>query len=377
MDNPPAAPQPAAPQPADHQEHANSIWDERYEKGEHVGSKPVIEADPVDFTQHKFLYQHAIAKPMTGSLDGWSVDTIAKQWFNPPPAQVLAIGSGMAFLEEYLVQNNYAGHVTAYEMSRTAIEGAKTRIADKPYKDRLELRTGDVLLENLPTAAYDAVFVQAAIHHFDRIEDMYALMHRVLKPGGLLWFDEYIGPDHHMYEPEVLAIMDELNDCLDEKYRWDCLVDHTRTMVPRPSLEFMMGHDPSEGVHASRILPLTYQWFDVVHRQDYGGAIMRPFFTGILRNFDWSDPKDRTIARLVIATEQLLTKQGVLPNYHTAIVGRRLDQPRAPLTPAEAARINYSDWPGLKPATPPESRAKSPPQPPPRRGGLRAFLRGG
>ncbi len=373
MDNPPAATQPAAPQPADHQEHANSIWDERYEKGEHVGSKPVIEADPVDFTQHKFLYQHAIAKPMTGSLDGWSVDTIAKQWFNPPPAKVLAIGSGMAFLEEYLVQNNYAQHVTAYEMSRTAIEGAKARIADKPYKDRLDLRTGDVLLENLPTAAYDAVFIQAAIHHFDRIEDMYALMHRVLKPGGLLWFDEYVGPDHHMYEPEVLAIMDELNDCLDEKYRWDCLVDHTRTMVPRPSLEFMMGHDPSEGVHASRILPLTYQWFDVVHRQDYGGAIMRPFFTGILRNFDWSDPKDRTIARLVIATEQVLTKQGILPNYHTAIVGRRLDQPRPPLTPAEAARINYSNWPGLKPAAPQESS----PQPPPRRGGLRALLRGG
>ncbi|MGI4944486.1 MAG: hypothetical protein ACRYHQ_28660, partial [Janthinobacterium lividum] len=79
--------------------------------------------------------------------------------------------------------------------------------------------------------------------------------------------------------------------------------------------------------------------------------------------------KDRTIARLVIATEQVLTKQGVLPNYHTAIVGRRLDQPRPPLTEAEAARINYSDWPGLKPA--------APPQPPPRRGGLRALLRGG
>ncbi|MBC7800757.1 MAG: class I SAM-dependent methyltransferase [Gemmatimonadaceae bacterium] len=331
---------------------ATAIWDERYEKGEHVGSKEVIEGDPIDYTQHKFLYQHAIAKPLTGSMDGWSVDSIARQWFSPAPPRVLAIGSGMAFLEEYLVAQGYAGHVTAYEMSRTAIEAAKARVADKPYAARLDLRAGDVLTEDLPTAGFDAVFVQAAIHHFDRIEDMYALMHRVLKPGGLLWFDEYIGPDHHMYEPEVLAIMDEVNECLAPKYRWDVLAKQTRTMVPRPSLDFMMGHDPSEGVHASRIMPLTYQWFDVVHRQDYGGAIMRPFFTGILPNFDWADPADQTVARMVILIEQMLTRTGVLPNYHTAVVGRRRDQPRAPLSAEEAARINYSDWPGLAQAAP-------------------------
>ena len=144
------------------------------------------------------------------------------------------------------------------------------------------------------------------------------------------------------------------------------LAKHTRTMVPRPSLEFMMGHDPSEGVHASRILPLTYQWFDVIHRQDYGGAIMRPFFTGILPNFDWADLRDQTVARLVILIEQMLTRQGVLPNYHTAVVGRRREQPLAPLTAEEERRINYADWPGLI--------AKVAPKPPP--GGLLARLLG-
>ena len=227
-----------------------------------------------------------------------------------------------------------------------------------------------MLTEDLPTAGFDAVFVQAAIHHFDKIEAMYALMHRVLKPGGLLWFDEYIGPDHHMYEPEVLAIMDEVNDCLAPQYRWDVLAKHTRSMVPRPSLEFMMGHDPSEGVHASRILPLTYQWFDVIHRQDYGGAIMRPFFTGILPNFDWSDPRDQTVARLIILIEQMLTRQGVLPNYHTALVGRRREQPLPPLTAEEERRINYADWPGLI------AKAAPKPAPGPAPAGLLARLLG-
>ncbi len=326
---------------------ATSIWDDRYEKGEHVGSQAVIESDPTDYTQHKFLYQHSIGKPMTGSLDGWSVDSIAREFFNPPPARVLAIGSGMAFVEEYLVAQGYAQHVTVYEMSQVAVDKARERVTEKPYAGKLDLRCGDVLTADIPDGEYDAVFVLAAIHHFSEIEAMYAFMHRVLKPGGLLWFDEYIGPDHHIYEPEVLAIMDEVNDCLAPSYRFDVLWNQTRTQVPRPSLEWMLQHDPSEGVHASRILPLTYQWFDVIHRQDYGGAIMRPFFTAILPNFDWANPRDQTVARLVILIEQMLTRQGVLPNYHTSIVGRRREQPLPPLTAEEEHRINYADWPGL------------------------------
>ena len=124
---------------------ATSIWDERYEKGEHVGSQPVIEGDPIDYTQHKFLYQHAVAKPLTGDLDGWSIDMIARRFLQPPAGRVLALGIGMAFVEEHLVANGYAEHITGYEMSRSAVEAAKARVADKPYADKLELRAGDVL----------------------------------------------------------------------------------------------------------------------------------------------------------------------------------------------------------------------------------------
>ena len=35
---------------------ATAIWDSRYEGGEHVGTRPLTEGDPTDYTQHKFLY---------------------------------------------------------------------------------------------------------------------------------------------------------------------------------------------------------------------------------------------------------------------------------------------------------------------------------
>ncbi|MBE7209416.1 MAG: methyltransferase domain-containing protein [Gluconacetobacter diazotrophicus] len=328
---------------------ATSVWDERYEKGGHVGTAPTIEGDPVDYTQHRFLYAHAIGKPTTGALDGWPIESFARRHLTDHrPARVLAIGSGMAFIEEHLLAHDMVGHITAYEMSPTACKAATARVADKPYADRLVMKSVDVLTEDLADASFDMVFVQAAIHHFFAIEEMFDLFHRVLKPGGLLWYDEYVGPDHHMYDRHVFALMDEINDCLAPGYRRDVVSNagRVREKLPEPSLEFMLQHDPSEGVHASRILPLTYQYFDVLERQDYGGAIMRPFFTGILNNFDWDDPKDQTVARLVVLFEQVLTREGVIPSYHSMVLARRKDVIGTPMPEAAAARITYADWAG-------------------------------
>ena len=234
-------------------------------------------------------------------------------------------------------------------MSPAAVRAALARVADKPYAHRLVMRSADVLKEDLQTASFDMVFVQAAIHHFFEIEEMFRLFHRVLRPGGLLWYDEYVGPDHHMYDRHVLDLMNEINDCLAPGYRRDVVANEgrVREAVPEPSLDFMMRHDPSEGVHASRILPLTYQFFDVVQRQDYGGAIMRPFFTGILRNFDWDDPKDQTVARLVVLFEQMLTRHAIIPSYHSMVLARRRETVGPPMPAATAARISYADWPGV------------------------------
>ena len=88
--------------------------------------------------------------------------------YSPRPERVLAIGSGMAFIEEYLLTNDLVGHIVAYEMSPTAVKAAMARVADKPYAARLEMRTADVLTENLADGSFDMVFVQAAIHHFFR-----------------------------------------------------------------------------------------------------------------------------------------------------------------------------------------------------------------
>jgi len=325
---------------------ASSIWDKRYQDGELACTQEVVEADPIDYTQHPFLYKQSTAKRVTGDPEGDPLLMMADKHLNPPANKMLAVGSGLAFKEESLVKNGYVEHLVAFESSSAAVESARERFQKSGLQDRIEMRCGDVMEAGLASESFDAVFVQAAIHHFYNIEEMFELFHRVLKPGGKILYDEYIGPDHHMYEPEVFDLMDEVNDCLAPSYRWDVMRKETRVEVPQATLEWMLDMDPSEGVHSSKILPLTYKYFDVEFRRDYGGTFMRPFFVGILPSFDFNDVKDQTVSRLIILMEEMLIRYGVIPSYHTMVVGKKRDYPCQDMTDEEVSRINYSNWKG-------------------------------
>ena len=124
----------------------------RYEKGDHVGTQQVIEGDPIDYTQHKFLYQHSIAKPQTGSLDGWSIDFICPQM----PAAPAGAGAGDR-LRHGVHRGIPAGERPGrpHRRLRDVPHGgraATARVADKPYASRLEMRSADVLHEDIPDA---------------------------------------------------------------------------------------------------------------------------------------------------------------------------------------------------------------------------------
>lgn len=324
------------------------IWDKRYEEGELACTKEVPSIDPIDYTQHPFLYEQAIAKRITGSELGKPLKEICEKFLSPSIGRMLAVGSGLAIVEESLVHDGFVESLIAFEASAVAVETARARIKRNKLEDRIEMRCGDVLKAGFGDHEFDAVFVQAAIHHFYEIEEMFAFFYRVLKPGGLIIYDEYVGPDHHMYEQEVMEFMDEVNECLSEKYRFDVLRNRIRDEVPKATLDWMMEMDPSEGVHSSQILPLSYKYFEVNYRRDYGGTFMRPFFVGILPNFDFSDEKDRTVAKLIILIEDLLIRGGMIPNYHSVVVGKKLKFPGSDLSSTESAKINFSNWSGFK-----------------------------
>jgi ubiquinone/menaquinone biosynthesis C-methylase UbiE len=326
---------------------AKDTWNERYEKGQSAVTEIGYVGDPIDYTSHPFLWRESNARRLTGERSGDPNMSLAERHFQPPRKRMLAIGSGLASHEEWFVKCGFVEEAIAFEQSEVAVSKAQERIAAEGLTDRLQMVCGDVREADLADQSFDVVMVQAAIHHFYEIEEMFQLMHRLLKPDGILVYDEYVGPDHLLFDQKTLDLMDGIDACLDPKYRRSVLLGgEVREGVPRPTLEQMLEMDPSEGVHASMILPLTYKYFDVIDRRDYGGTFLRPFFTGILQNFNFDDPSDQTIGRLIVHLEDVFLAHGLIQHAHSIVVATPRAQVRE-LTASDVDRIAYDDWKGI------------------------------
>jgi SAM-dependent methyltransferase len=330
------------------QASANRFWDGAHQRDAENRDRPDATPDPLDYTRHPFLYRLAVSEPLTGDPDRFWLDEIGTRYLKPSPGRLLSLGCGIGHAEEHLLSRGYAREIVAYDTSAGAIEAARGRFAGTPWEARIDLRHGSALDDALEPGSFDVVFVEAALHHVIRLEEMFALIHRVLRPDGLFLFDEYVGPDYHIYPGELVGLLNRVNACLGEGYRRDFETGATREQVGGSTPEYIVENDPTEGVHASQILPLTYRFFHVIDRRDYGGALVRPLFCRVISGWDLSDPKDQTVARLVVMLERELTERGAIPTHNAVVVARPRSRPRPPLGGLELERIAFADWPGLR-----------------------------
>ena len=84
-----------------------------------------------------------------------------------------------------------AARVDAFDLDPRMVALAQRRLSSRGPKVRLWV--GDVTAISAPDAVYDAVFDFGIIHHVPNWRDALAEVHRVLKPGGLLFAEEPVG----------------------------------------------------------------------------------------------------------------------------------------------------------------------------------------
>ena len=108
--------------------------------------------------------------------------------------RVLELGCGAAWMTRLLVDPLGAAAVTATEVDR--IQHAKNLALGDLRSVTLRLGGAEVIED--PDGSYDLVFLFKSLHHVppDLMDRALAEIHRVLKPGGLLYCSEpvYAGP---------------------------------------------------------------------------------------------------------------------------------------------------------------------------------------
>lgn len=101
--------------------------------------------------------------------------------------EMLDVGGSHGYFSVAICRRHPGLRATVLDLPQ-AVEHAAPLLAREGMGDRVVLRAGDALTDDLGEAAYDLIFMNALIHHFDEATNA-ALMTRcatALRPGGIL-----------------------------------------------------------------------------------------------------------------------------------------------------------------------------------------------
>ena len=263
------------------------------------------------------LVRSYINASVSGDPDVWPTTWLKSRLAAQTPLErTLSIGCGMGQFERDLVRLDIVGHVLGVEVSPVCVAEATRLAAESGQGHRIDYVCADAREELERCRDLDAILFHASLHHFDRLEALARQLRRALKPGGYLYFDEYVGPS-----PAEWSLLDEL--------RWNWHYYHLPKSVRRvgrirPPINF---DDPTEAVESSGILPAVEREFEIVERRDYGGNLLAVIY-GNLRRPTENPPSpradfDAAVAQLIAAEKELLRRGGVSARpFHSVVLAR-------------------------------------------------------
>ncbi|HYH44071.1 MAG TPA: class I SAM-dependent methyltransferase [Thermoanaerobaculia bacterium] len=221
----------------------------------------------------------------------------------------LSIGCGVGNLEREAIRRNVCASIDAFDASLGSLLAARRAADEEGFSDRIRYFASDFNRPALPRDTYDIVFANQSLHHVGKLEKLFRALLRAMKPGAVLYLDEYIGPSRTDWNDDVIAPHRAAFAALPAAAR-------TSAVLPLP----IQADDPSEAVRSSEILPQLAIGFDFEEVRDYGGNLLAVLYPLI----DWSRVPDEAKARL-IAEDGEWAKQG---SYHAVVVGRPVTGPR-------------------------------------------------
>ena len=226
-----------------------------------------------------------------------------------PLARALSVGCGVGNLERSLLDLGFVSFVIGIDESPEAVEEARHRAAEAGLADRLRYVAGDAREALSAERGLDAVFFHASLHHFDRVGELLDSVRAALKPGGILYLDEYVGPSRDEWTLGLLARLNFVYRLLPRGSRRSGLV---RAPISR--------EDPTEARESSRIPGEVASRFRVLARRDYGGNLGFVIYPNLRRP---GEAFERAVTRL-LSQENRLAARGV-PGFFSVIVAERKD----------------------------------------------------
>ncbi len=271
-------------------EVAAAFWDDK------------LEADPTLYwTAHPVIRPY-VNESVSGAAWISPLSALKVTWGQRRLARGLSLGCGTGGLERNVYQLAICDRMDAYDIARESVRAARRAARAEGVKG-VRYRVADCDRIELPKERYDIAFFHHSLHHIADPDRLLAQVERSLKPHGLLYVDEYLGPSRDEWldrdlRERWLEPAGEIWDSVPEELRW-------RDRV-HPPLDLT---DPSEMIRSSRILPAIRERFEMIHERPYWGNLLNPLICS-LQGLRLLEPRHHPLVASWVARERDLVTEG-------------------------------------------------------------------
>jgi len=231
----------------------------------------------------------------------WIDDILTRFQDYIPFENVLIVGCGNGWLERRLYDNGVSKNFEAFDISEKYIQQAEQEKGNRPIKYFIDDINN---LQNINSKKYDAVFNFAILHHATEIENAMKKLAGCLKPNGLMFNEEYVGPAKNQYDDKHLELMLDVNSDLPEQFR-------SKNTLRPPLANFRI--EPTEAIHSDLVRPVFEKYFDIVYERNLNGGIAYQILWNNIEKFDNSDPEARKWLEYLLENDRKLSSDGKVP----------------------------------------------------------------
>src|SRR4051794_23322200 len=217
------------------------------------------------------VVQQEINRRVTGDRAVTPLQHFKRSYCPQPRGLGLSLGSGDGQLEIAAVDMGVCERVIGIDISPDRVKRATERIPER-LRGRVEF-----VVENLetyrPDETFDVIFAKSVLHHIDDLEGWCEAFNTLLGPDGLLYVDDFIGPNRFQWTDSQLFVINRLLDALPEELRRDLVFadGRPRPAVGRPNVEAFVAADPSEAIRSGDIGFVLERELEPLELRDYGG----------------------------------------------------------------------------------------------------------
>ncbi|MCU0235866.1 MAG: class I SAM-dependent methyltransferase [Acidobacteria bacterium] len=215
--------------------------------------------------------------------------------------------------------------IDACDLSAPRIDVARQAAGKEGLEGILNFQVGN--MGSMAVAgAYDLVITEGALHHFYPMRRALAGIRDMLKPGGLLVINEFVGPSRFQWTRQQLRAANELLGAIPEAYRRRWEDGRVKKRIDAPGRLRMLLADPSEAAESSLILPLLKEMFLPLEIREKGGTLSCLVFHGIAHHYLQEDETASGILSACFAREDQLMASGEISSDYVLAVFQKPQQ---------------------------------------------------